>query len=166
MTMPPQQMKDPFDLFVKELAPIYREFGVVLDFSKCNELMEIYRGLTPFDGEKSEYLTHNFISCQDTLIGYLAIAQKLMLDAQTTEREKEAEISVKEDVRSVANGERLANKHAEVVAVRKNSNLLVSFHDGLRMKLDNLKQAHYACKQAWEVAEDSKKRRPTPNYRG
>lgn len=166
MAMPPHQTKDPFDLFVQELAPTYEEFGVILDFTRCNELMDIYRGLTPFDGERSEYLTHNFISCQDTLIGYLAIAQKLMLDAQTTEREVEAEISVKEDVRSVANGERLANKHERVVAARRDSNLLISFHEGLRMKLDNLKQAHYACKQAWEIAEDAKKRRPMSHHRG
>lgn len=167
MTMPPRQNRDPFDLFVEELGPVYREFGFVLDFTQYNELMEIYSQLTPFDAKKSEYLTHNFITCQDTLIGYLSVAQKLMLDADTTEREIEAKVSVTADVKSAANGKRLADRNEEVVFARKNSNLLVSFHDGLRARLELLKQAHYACKLAWEIADDANKRKPmNQQYRG
>lgn len=163
--MPPQQTRDPFSLFVDELAPVYRELGFVLDFTAYNELINLYRQLTPFDVEKSEYLTHNFITCQDTLIGYLSVAQKLMLDAETTEREVEASMSIKSDVKSVANGERLANRSQEVIDARRNSNLLASFHEGLRLKLELLRQAHYSCKQSWEIAEEARKRK-VGSYRG
>lgn len=158
MVMPPKKPlllngveMDYFDRLIEDVAPIFKLYQVELDFEGYDELKALYESCDPDDAHTLWHLAKAFNTWEDYFIECLAVTQKLLLDAETTKKEVQAKKSIELDPVKVANGDRLADRSEELVAMRKNRNAFQSMYDFLRNKQKSSQNGYYLCKKAYEL---------------
>ena len=122
-----------------------------LNFEGLDELFELYSQMDYEDVElcikfsRSFNLWAMYISC------LRSITKKFWLD-ETTYRIKQTAIASKNaDEKSVANGDRCANKDENVVKARRSENSFESFYHSLKQMEEFIKRCHYEVKLFCEL---------------
>ena len=158
MVMPPKKPllldgveMDYFDRLIEDVAPIFKLYNVELDFAGYDELKDLYESCDPEDSHTLWHLAKAFNTWEDYFIECLSVTQKLLLDAETTKKEVQANKSIELDPVKVANGDRLADRSEELVAMRKNRNAFQSVYDLLKNKQKSAQNGYYLCKKAYEL---------------
>lgn len=158
MVMPPKKPlvlngveMDYFDRLIEDVAPIFNLYQVELDFSGYDELKDLYESCDPDDAHTLWHLAKAFNTWEDYFIECLSVTQKLLLDAETTKKEVQANKSIELDPAKVANGDRLADRSEELVTMRKNRNAFQAVYDLLKNKQKSAQNGYYLCKKAYEL---------------
>lgn len=158
MVMPPKKPlilngveMDYFDRLIEDVAPIFKLYNVELDFSGYDELKDLYESCDSDDSHTLWHLAKAFNTWEDYFIECLSVTQKLLLDAETTKKEVQANKSIELDPVKVANGDRLADRSEELVTMRKNRNAFQAVYDLLKNKQKSAQNGYYLCKKAYEL---------------
>ena len=137
-----------FDKLVEEIRPLFEGKGITLDFSGYKETVNKYSAVNSTDFEQLWELSRDFNMWGEYFSELQSLVEKLFLDGEVDEKKEFATASVSEDVKSVANGDRIANKNKEVVNARRYKNLMKSFLLNLESKIDFAYKCHHHCKGA------------------
>lgn len=132
-----------------------KDTPISLDFSNYNELIEEYKDLTMDSKKKAWQLSRDFNMWAEYFSALANIVQKEYLDAETEKIKVKSIASHDADSDNVSNGKRLSNKDDRVVVARKNRNLLKSFYDELKAKVEFSNRAHYHCKSTYELFDNT-----------
>jgi len=127
------------------------EYGIILDFSGLQDTLKKYENMEEDNLEYIWELLKELNAWTDYFSSLANLVQKIYLDSETEKLEIQAIVSIREDPKKVANGDRLANKDAEVVKIRKKRNALKAFYDELVNKVEFLNRAYYHCKITYEI---------------
>lgn len=138
---------DYFDNLVDMVSPIFKEFGVTLNFEGYKQTIATYSALKEDDFKLAWKLSRDLNMWSEYFSDLSNMVQKLLLDSETDKIEQIAVSSVQADPNKVANGDRLANKDMRVVNIRKKRNSFKAFNSELEAKVRFLERAYYHCKQ-------------------
>lgn len=130
-----------------DMASVYlKQYDIILDFSGYKETLIDYSNLREDEADIAWRLTKELNAWTEYFTSIANLIQKLHLDAECDKLEIQAIASIQADSTKVANGDRLANRDSNVIAIRKKRNTLKSFYDELEAKSKFLERAYYHCK--------------------
>lgn len=138
--------KDYFDITIENIANYFGADSINIDLSGFKETVIEYGNLTFNNAEELLILSRDFNMWGDYFSDLKSLTEKMYLNAETEKKKEFASASVSEDAGKVANGDRLANKSNDVVAIRKKRNELKAFLTALEAKIDFCYKAHHHCK--------------------
>lgn len=139
-----------FDLLVEQVTPFFKENGIELDFSGYRELERIFGSLKMEDAESSWELARRANAWSEYFSDLKNLTKKYLADTEAEKLKIFAIASTTADVEKVANGNRLADKDENVVAIRRIRNGLEAFYEALEAKVEYLERMHYFCKSTCE----------------
>ena len=149
--LPINQEQDYFDKFIDEISPYFKNSNIPLDFNGYKETVELYSTLNANEGSKAWELSRDFNMWSEYFSQLKALCEKYFLDSEVDEKEIFSNASSLADVKSVSNGDRLANKDSEVVSSRKIKNNLKAFSTLLDSEIDFSNKAHHHCKNLCQM---------------
>lgn len=145
-----------FDFLKSQVAPDFEKQNIngkhfELNFDGLNELLELYNQINYEDIELCIRFSRSFNLWAMYISAVRGITKKFWLDA-TTERIKQTAIASKNaDEKSVANGDRCANKDEKVVNARRTENSFEAFYHSLKQLEDFIIRCHYEVKLFCEL---------------
>ena len=150
--LPIDNKKDYFDKLIEEVMEYFKSRDINLSFEGYKKTVQDYAKLDESDSKMAWTLSRDFNMWGEYFSDMKSLTEKLFLDAETEKKKEYANASILEDCNKVANGDRLANKNATVVALRKDRNLLQAFLTALDSKIDYCYKCHHHCKSTygWE----------------
>lgn len=145
--LPINNTEDYFDKLLHEVSSYFDDKNIALNFNGFKETVKEYSTLNPTDFNECWRLSRDFNMWGEYFSNLKALTEKLYLDIETEKKREFACASIKEDSNKVANGDRLANKNLDVVALRKNRNTLKAFITALDSNIEFAYKAHHHCKE-------------------
>ncbi|TCJ98269.1 UNVERIFIED_ORG: hypothetical protein BDK47_11855 [Anoxybacillus amylolyticus] len=139
-----------FEYLVVMVHPYMKEEGLSLNFSGYQDVLCRYSQLREDDVQEAWELSKELNAWAEYFSSVANLVQRMYLDAEADKLAITSLASVEADAKKVANGERLANQDARVIAARKRRNILKAFYDELEAKVRFLERAHYHCKVTYE----------------
>lgn len=127
---------------------------IVLNFEGLNELLDLYNEIDYDDIVQCISFSKSFNLWAMYVGSIKSITKKYWQDAKTIRIEKTAIASKNADEKSVANGDRCANKDATVIAARNRENSFDCFYETLTELEDFLIRCHYEVKLFCELSVD------------
>lgn len=139
-----------FMLLVNTVSDIFEAEGIHLNFEGYEDTVENYRNLKYNDFNRSWELAQELNAWSEYIASIRSNTRKMLQDAETDKMSTIATASVLADGAKVANGDRLANKDENVIAIRRKRNAIEAFCEELDAKIAFLERAHYFCKTTCE----------------
>ena len=138
--------RDYFDIIVENVANYFDTDSINIDLTGYKETVIEYGDLKFNNAEELLVLSRDFNMWGEYFSNLKSLTEKMYLNAETEKKKEFASASISEDAGKVANGDRLANKNSDVVAIRRKRNELKAFLDSLDSKIDFCYKAHHHCK--------------------
>lgn len=122
-----------------------------LNFEGLNELLDLYNKIDFDNLELCVRFSRSFNLWAMYICSIRSITKKFWLDSSTLRIAKTAIASKKADEKSVANGDRCANKDENVIKARYTENSFESFYNALKQLEDFIIRCHYEVKLFCEL---------------
>ena len=145
-----------FEMLAIKANDYLAQYGIKLNFNGYTETVNEYKNMEFHEGDIAWRLSKELNAWAEYFSEISNLIQKILLDSESDEREKQAISSIKFDSEKVSNGNRLSYKDKAVVESIKKKNTLKAFHDELDAKVRFLERAHYHCKITFESNEKAR----------
>lgn len=144
--VPLKDGKDYFERLIDLVSKYFELKDIQLNFDGYKKTVEEYYQLDLNNYNDCWNMSRDFNMWGEYFSNLKALTEKLFLDSETEKKRTYATASIAEDTKKVANGDRLANKNADVVKIRSDRNMLKAFLTALDSKIDFCYKCHHHCK--------------------